>query len=383
MTAADPSPRKAAAWMAGWLTAMVVMAVAGRAATRTLHVFQIMEMRSLIGFILLWPLIHANGGLSALRTARIGQQVARNTVHYAAQFGWFFALTLIPIAQVVAIEFTMPIWTALLAVSFLGERLNAARVVAVALGVVGVTVIVRPGVDHVDPGQLIALAAAVGFAVSVILVKSLTRTDSSVTIVFWMLVVQSVIGAVPALLAVTFLGERLSAARVVAVALGVVGVAVIVRPGVDRVDPGQLIALAAAVGFAVSVILVKSLTRTDSAVTIVFWMLVVQSAIGAVPALIVWRTPTAAVWPWVLVIALCGTYSHFCMTQALRHAEATMIVPMDFLRVPLTAAAGWLVYGERIDAFTIGGAAMILFANLLNLRRPGPAPKGQQMATHP
>ena len=297
MTAADPSPRKAAAWMAGWLTAMVVMAVAGRAATRTLHVFQIMEMRSLIGFILLWPLIHANGGLSALRTARIGQQVARNTVHYAAQFGWFFALTLIPIAQVVAIEFTMPIWTALLAVTFLGERLSAARVVAVALGVVGVAVIVRPGVDHVDQGQLIALAAAVGFAVSVILVKSLTRSDS--------------------------------------------------------------------------------------AVTIVFWMLVVQSAIGAVPALIVWRTPTAAVWPWVLVIALCGTYSHFCMTQALRHAEATMIVPMDFLRVPLSAVAGWLVFGERIDAFTIGGAALILFANLLNLRRPAPVPKGQQMATHP
>jgi len=297
MTAADPSPRKAAAWMAGWLTAMVVMAVAGRAATRTLHVFQIMEMRSLIGFVLLWPLIHAGGGVRALGTARLGQQVARNAVHYAAQFGWFFALTLIPIAQVVAIEFTMPIWTALLAVSFLGERLGAARVVAVALGVVGVAVIVRPGVDHVDPGQLIALAAAVGFAISVILVKSLTRTD---------------------------------------------------RP-----------------------------------VTIVFWMLVVQSVIGAVPALLVWRTPTAAVWPWVLVIALCGTYSHFCMTQALRHAEATMIVPMDFLRVPLTAAAGWLVYGERIDAFTIGGAAMILFANLLNLRRPGPAPKGQQMATHP
>jgi len=283
--------------MAGWLTAMVVMAVAGRAATKTLHVFQIMEMRSLLGFLLLWPLVHASGGVRALATARLGQQVARNAVHYAAQFGWFFALTLIPIAQVVAIEFTMPIWTALLAVSFLGERLNAARVVAVVLGVVGVAVIVRPGVDHVDPGQLIALAAAVGFAISVILVKSLTRTDS--------------------------------------------------------------------------------------AVTIVFWMLVVQSAIGAIPALLVWRTPTAAVWPWVLVIAICGTYSHFCMTQALRHAEATMIVPMDFLRVPLSAAAAWLVYGERIDAFTIGGAAMILFANLLNLRRPVPVPKGQQMATHP
>jgi drug/metabolite transporter (DMT)-like permease len=60
-----------------------------------------------------------------------------------------------------------------------------------------------------------------------------------------------------------------------------------------------------------------------------------------------------------------------------------MIVPMDFLRVPLSAAAGWLVYGERIDAFTIAGAAMILAANLLNLRRPRPVPKGRPMATHP
>ncbi|MBV9890125.1 MAG: DMT family transporter, partial [Rhizobacter sp.] len=94
-------------------------------------------------------------------------------------------------------------------------------------------------------------------------------------------------------------------------------------------------------------------------------------------------TPTLGVWPWIAVIAVCGTYSHYCMAQALRHADATVIVPMDFLRVPLTALAGWLVYGERIDAFTIGGAAMILVANLLNLRRPAPAPKGQQMATHP
>jgi len=297
MPAATASPRKAAAWMVGWLTAMLVMAVAGREATRTLHVFQIMEMRSVLGFVLLWPLLHASGGLAAMRTHRLGRHIARNTVHYGAQFGWFLALTMIPLAQVVAIEFTMPIWTALLAVAFLGERLGAARIIAVALGLVGVTVIVRPGLEHVDPGQLIALAAAVGFAVSIILVKSLTATES--------------------------------------------------------------------------------------AVSIIFWMLVVQSVIGIVPALLVWRTPTAQVWPWIGVIALCGTYSHYCMTQALRHADAMMIVPMDFLRVPLTAVAGWLVYNERIDVFTVIGAGLILVANLLNLRRSTPALKDARMATSP
>jgi len=295
MSAATASHRKAAAWMAGWLTAMLVMAVAGREAMRTLHVFQVMEMRSVLGFVMLWPLLHASGGFAAMRTRRIGRHLARNTVHYAAQFGWFLALTMIPIAQVVAIEFTMPIWTALLAVAFLGERLGAARIIAVALGLVGVAVIVRPGLEHVDPGQLIALAAAVGFAISIILVKSLTATES--------------------------------------------------------------------------------------AVSIIFWMLVVQSAIGVVPAALVWRTPTAAVWPWIGVLALCGTYSHYCMTQALRHADAMMIVPMDFLRVPLTAVAGWLVYDERIDLFTVLGAGLILVANLLNLRRSPPAAKDSRMAT--
>jgi drug/metabolite transporter (DMT)-like permease len=275
----------------------LVMAVAGREATRTLPVFQIMEMRSVLGFVLLWPLLHASGGLAAVRTGRIGRHIARNTVHYSAQFGWFLALTMIPIAQVVAIEFTMPIWTALLAVAFLGERLGAARVVAVVLGLVGVAVIVRPGLEHVDPGQLIALAAAVGFAISIILVKSLTATESVVSIIFWMLVVQSVI--------------------------------------------------------------------------------------GIVPAAMVWRTPTAQVWPWIGVIALCGTYSHYCMAQALRHADATMIVPMDFLRVPLTAVAGWLVYNERIDLFTVVGAGLVLVANLLNLRRPTAAAKDARMATSP
>ena len=244
---------------------------------------------------MLWPLVHASGGLAAMRTRRIVPHLARNTVHYGAQFGWFLALTMIPIAQVVAIEFTMPIWTALLAVAFLGERLGAARVVAVVLGLVGVAVIVRPGLEHVDPGQLIALAAAVGFAISIILVKSLTATESAISIIFWMLVVQSVIGVVPAA-----------------------------------------------------------------------W---------------VWRTPTAQVWPWIGVIALCGTYSHYCMTQALRHADAMMIVPMDFLRVPLTAVAGWLVYDERIDLFTVMGAGLILVANLLNLRRSIPASKDSRMAT--
>jgi drug/metabolite transporter (DMT)-like permease len=99
-------------------------------------------------------------------------------------------------------------------------------------------------------------------------------------------------------------------------------------------------------------------------------MLVVQSAIGLVPAVLVWRTPSPGVLPWIVVIAICGTYSHYCMTRALQHAGATTIVPMDFLRVPLSAVVGWLVYAEAIDVFTALGAGLILAGNLINLRSP-------------
>ncbi|MEO8057774.1 MAG: DMT family transporter [Burkholderiales bacterium] len=274
---------KAALWVAGWLSLMVVIAVAGRQASHELAVFQIMELRSLIGLVLLYPLVRASGGFSAMRSTRLWHHAARNTVHYAAQYGWFVALTLISLAQVVALEFTMPIWTACLAVSFLGERLNVWKALAVALGLVGVALIVRPSAAGLSAGQAIALAAAVGFAVSVTLTKSLTRTDS--------------------------------------------------------------------------------------AVVIIFWMLVFQSIIGALPALFTWRWPSVGVWAWVLLIAFCGTFSHYCMARALRHADATTVVPMDFLRVPLMALAGWLVYAERVDMFTVAGTVLILLGNLLNLKR--------------
>jgi drug/metabolite transporter (DMT)-like permease len=283
MTAPAPSNAKAAAWMAGWLAAMLVLMVAGREIARELDIFQLMELRSTIGLFMLAPLVHRNGGLMSMRTARPLQHIGRNIVHYGAQYGWFVALTLIPLAQVVAIEFTMPIWTALLAVSFLGERLNIWKVLAIALGLVGVVIIVQPGAAALSPGQIIMVVTAVGFGISIVMVKSLTRTDP--------------------------------------------------------------------------------------AVVIIFWMLVIQSALGLWPAIHVWRWPSGYTWFWVIVIAFCGTYSHYCLTQAMRYADATVVVPMDFLRVPLSAAVGWLVYAERLDLATVVGGVLILTGNLLNLKR--------------
>lgn len=276
----------AALWMSGWLSLTLVMAVAGREALREINVFELMEVRSLLGFVLLSPMIWRAGGLAGLRTRRLRDHAARNLIHYCAQLGWFFALTLIPIGQVVAIEFTMPIWTAILAASLLGERITAWKGAAILLGLIGVIIIVRPATGQVDPGQLIALGAAIGFGISMVLVKSLTRTESPLQVIFW--------------------------------------------------------------------------------------MLVVQSTAGLLPTLALWTWPSAHGWAWMVVIGVCGTFSHYCLASAMRYADATVVVPMDFLRVPLTATAGWLLYAERLDIFTGLGALLILAGNLLNLKAPQP-----------
>ena len=283
-----PSKPMAALWMAGWLALMLLITVAGREALHELNVFQLMLVRSSIGLLLLSPLVWRAGGLAVVKTQRLPQHIARNTIHFGAQLGWFFALTLIPIGQVVAIEFTMPIWTAILAAMFLGERMTAFKVAAIVFGIVGVVMIVRPATGEINPGQLIALAAAVGFGTSVAMVKSLTRTEQTVTIIFY--------------------------------------------------------------------------------------MLAVQTAGSLLPALYVWQWPSLTIWGWAVVVAFCGTFSHYCMARALLYADASVVVPMDFLRVPLTALMGWLLYSERLDAFTVLGAALILAGNFLNLRPGSPVP---------
>lgn len=266
------------------ITLLLLMAVSGRAITREVDVFQVMEMRSIIAFFMLLPLVYREGGFRAMRTSILPSHIGRNVAHYIGQFAWLMGLTLIPMAQVIAIEFTAPIWAALMAAAFLGEKVTWRKSVAILFGLGGVVLIVRPGAAPLNPGHLIVLGAAFVFAISFIATKILTLSDSPTKIIFWMLIIQSVV--------------------------------------------------------------------------------------GFIPALEVWVWPSAAIWPWIFLIAFSGTFAHFCMAKALTHAEATVAMPMDYLRVPLSALLGYLLYAEAIDGLTAIGAGLILAGNLFNLRRP-------------
>jgi drug/metabolite transporter (DMT)-like permease len=266
--------------MAGALLSFMAMAVAGRELSTELGTFQILFFRSLIGLVVLSVLL-SRVGWGQLRTRQRGLHLVRNLAHFGGQFGWFYGLAFIPLAEVFAIEFTVPIWTAIMAALLLGERITAPRVAAIALGMLGLLIILRPGFQNVQPAALAVLAGAFGYA----LAHTLTRR----------------------------------------------------------------------------------LAQHDTPLCILFYMTAIQLPLGLVPALGAWVTPTAALWPWLLVVGLSALSAHYCLTHALRLADATVVVPMDFLRLPLIAVVGALLYGEALDPLVLLGAAVMMLGIWVNL----------------
>ncbi len=273
---------RAAAWTAGTLVSFLLMALSGRELSAELSLFQMVLLRNAICLAIVAVLLTRLGwGLA--RTVHPARHVARNTVHFAAQYGWLLGIASIPIAEVFAIEFTTPIWTALMASVFLGERLTPVRIVAVALGFAGVLVILRPGLQIIHPAAFAVLGAALGYACTYTITKSMVGHDAPITILFWMNLVQLPLGLVPSL-----------------------------------------------------------------------WL---------------WVTPSPALYPWIALIGVTGLTSHYCLSRALAHADATTVVPLDFLRLPLAAVVAWMLYDEALDPFVFAGAALIIAGSWLNLRR--------------
>ena len=171
-----------------------------------------------------------------------------------------------------------------------------------------------------------------------------------------------------AILATILLGERMNRLRALAVALGFVGVLVILRPGVASVSPAALAVLGSALCYAFSHVFTKRLSGTDAPLTILFYMTVIQLPLGFIPALAGWVWPSAGSWPWVGVVAVTALSAHYCMTRALRLADATVVVPMDFLRLPLIAIVGFLFYGETLEIWVLVGAVIVSAGIWLNLK---------------
>jgi drug/metabolite transporter (DMT)-like permease len=172
-----------------------------------------------------------------------------------------------------------------------------------------------------------------------------------------------------ALLAVWLLHERMTRSRLGVVVFGLIGVLVILRPGIADFNPAAFLVLAAAFGYAITMITTKQLTRTETTFGILFWMAVMQfplSLIGSDPSVFLHLDIRQAL-P-LLGVAVAGLTSHYCLSNAFRAGDATLVVPLDFMRIPLIAVVGWLLYGESLDMFVLLGALIIVGGVLWNLR---------------
>jgi drug/metabolite transporter (DMT)-like permease len=271
-------------WMIGTLLSFSAMAVSIRELSATLGIMEILSVRAAAGLLIVGALMALRPALRhTLNRRRLGLHVLRNSIHFGAQYLWATSLLLLPLSTVFALEFTMPAWTALLAAMFLHERLTRSRIGAVALGFIGVLVIIRPGLESFRPAAVLVLAAAFGYAITLTTTKRLTRTETTFGIIFWMNLMQ----------------------------------------------------------------LPMNLAGSDP----LFWL----------------KLGIAQTLP-VIGLGLAGLTSHYCLSNAFRSGEATLVVPLDFLRIPLIALVGWWLYGEPLDIFVFAGAGLIISGVLWTLR---------------
>ncbi len=278
---------RAALWMIGAIISFTSMAVAGRAISGQLDTFEIMLYRSALGFLIVVSLARIMGTHREINFDFFCLHLIRNIFHFIGQNLWFFALPLIPLAQLFALEFTSPIWVVLLAPFFIGEKLTVKKLSIAALAFVGVLVVARPELNARNVGILAGAVAAIGFAGAAILTHKLTINNSLTKILFFLTGFQVIFGLICA--------------------------------GYD----GDI------------------------------------------------SFPPSDTFNWLILIGIAGLTAHFCMTKSLALAPASVVMPVDFARLPLIALIGMLFYGESLDFYVVVGSILIFIANYINLKQRG------------
>ncbi len=283
MTVSPSHNLRAALWMIGAITSFTLMAVSGRELGGEYDTFEIMFFRSALGLIIVLAIAAKVGTLHQINRDALGLQILRNLVHFTGQNLWFFAITMIPLAQLFAFEFTTPLWVILFSPLLLGERITALKGIAALMGFCGILIVARPSVEGVNIGMLAAAGCAVFFALTFITTRKLTSRQTITGIMFYLTLIQLIFGLICA--------------------------------GYD----GDVL------------------------------------------------MPTATSAPYLVAIAICGLVAHFCIAKALSLAPATIVAPIDFVRLPVIAIIGMLVYNEALDIWVFVGALIIFGGNYLNI----------------
>jgi len=259
-------------WMAGSTVAFVIMHATVRHVSKELNPIEIAFFRQAFGFLALTPFF-LRYGLTPFRTTRLRLHTARAAINTVAMLSFYYALSTTPLAEVSALAFSSPIFATLLAMLFLGERVRLRRWMAILVGFAGTFVVIRPGFESVGPGQIAVLLSSATWAVALILIKLLGRTESSLTITAY--------------------------------------------------------------------------------------MTLLMTPMSLFPAIAVWQWPTAETFAWLALLGIAGTTGQLLVTQALKEGDTSVVMPIDFLKLIWAASLGFLWFGEVPTIFTWTGGAMI------------------------
>ncbi len=270
-----------------------LMTIAIKLASQSLHTFEIVFFRNFFGLMATLPLLLRHGP-DLLRTTQLPRYVFRCMIGIVSMMAGFWAIGHLPLAQAVSLSYSTPIFVTIAAVFFLHEQVRARRWAAVALGFIGVIIIVRPGSDSFTAGSLVALAAAVLSGIVSIQIKQLSKVEPADRIVFY---------------------------------------------------------------------------------TTLLWV-----PMSLLPALTVWEWPRGIVWVWVIAAGFLGTGGHMLWTRALKLGDVSALTPITFMQLPLVAIAGWLLFQEPLDRWTALGAGVIFAANAYIAHRE--AQLARRDATH-
>lgn len=277
-----PGPLRGALWMVGACACFAAMTAVVRHATADLHPFQVAFLRSLFGLMFMLPWVW-RVGRAALSTQRFRLHLTRSFLTLVGTLCWFYAISLMPLAEVTALSFTAPLFATVGAALFLGEQVRARRWAATLIGFSGAMILLRPGAEAFTSAALVALAASASMAVSILVIKSLSRTEPPAVVVLY--------------------------------------TGILVTP------------------------------------------------MAAVPAGLVWTNPPLDLWPWLVGTGLLATLGHLALVRAFAAADATAVLPFDFSRLIFAALLGFVFFAERPDAWTWVGAAVIFAATVYTARR--------------
>ena len=253
-----------------------------RYTSQELHPFELAFFRNLFGLLVIAPWFFRKG-LGILRTTRLPLHLVRAGLNALAVLSFFYAFSVVPLAEATALSFVAPIFATVLAVIFLGEVVGGRRWLAILLGIVGVFVLLRPGFETVSLGEI-----------SVLIYSLLT---------------------------------------------------------------------------AIAIIVSKSLSRTDSSVTIIAYVILLMIPISAIPAIFVWQTPTFNQLILMVLMGILGTSGQLLLTEALRRSATYIVMPLDFLKMVWAVIFGVIFFGEYLSfAGWLGSGLIILGATYIVLR---------------